>query len=423
MPRRVRLRRSGHRARHRARRRRRRVAVATPCQNTSPSSKPTRRISLRKAEPARRLDAPAHLGHQRQHVVGAPTVVGLDEVGVLVGHRGAAEATTTQPGCVDQRAGADLARHRVDEHRAGVLAAGLVCASPAHDLGDQTGSTRRRHRAAAGARHRATTWSGARPHSIGSASPSSAADRVRSAPAARSKIVTSDQRRRHVGSVTTGVHPDRPADRAGNADGPLEPGESGRRGLAGEHRERHPGRRGHPCRVPVDVDGGVEIGEADRDSGEPGIGDEQVRAATRPPAPAARMRRRLGDGGQLSAIGRRGRTAPPRRRRGRWSSGRAERRAARHRRGRRGRESATLDGVSVDATSSTSDGKRGDVAAPHRDADVAVARARPRGTTTRSSRRGSHTTRRDGIGFGDGVDDQLAGHARDRNACPTGRCR
>ncbi len=48
---------------------------------------------------------------------------------------GGADGEAAQAEPVDQHAGADLAGHRVDEHRAGVLAAGLVLAPPAHDLG------------------------------------------------------------------------------------------------------------------------------------------------------------------------------------------------------------------------------------------------------------------------------------------------
>ena len=47
----------------------------------------------------------------------------------------AADAEAAQPEAVDQAAGADLAGHRVDEHRAGVLPAGLVLPPPAHDVG------------------------------------------------------------------------------------------------------------------------------------------------------------------------------------------------------------------------------------------------------------------------------------------------
>ena len=46
-----------------------------------------------------------------------------------------------------------------------------------------------------------------------------------------------DERRRHVGTVTAGVHPHRAADRAGDADGPLEAGQTGRDGAPGEHRQ------------------------------------------------------------------------------------------------------------------------------------------------------------------------------------------
>ena len=46
-----------------------------------------------------------------------------------------------------------------------------------------------------------------------------------------------DEAGRDVRAVPAGVHPHRPADRAGHADRPLEPGEPGRRRAPGEHRQ------------------------------------------------------------------------------------------------------------------------------------------------------------------------------------------
>ena len=67
--------------------------------------------------------------------------VGLEEVGVLGRDDRAADPEPLEPGGVDEPAGGVAGR--VAEHRAGVGAAGLVLAPPAHDLGDRAPRTPR----------------------------------------------------------------------------------------------------------------------------------------------------------------------------------------------------------------------------------------------------------------------------------------
>ena len=84
------------------------------------------------------------------------------------------------------------------------------------------------------------------------------------------------QARGHVRAVPTGVHPHRPTDRTGHADGPLEPGEAGRGSTAGHDRKTAQRHRRAP-RVPVDVDVGEPLAERDRETAESRVGDQQVR--------------------------------------------------------------------------------------------------------------------------------------------------
>src|SRR6185369_15816728 len=65
---------------------------------------------------------------------GAAALGTLDEVGVLRGDRCRSVYEAAEAGAVDQLAGGELAGDRVDEHRARVLAAGLMLATPAHDV-------------------------------------------------------------------------------------------------------------------------------------------------------------------------------------------------------------------------------------------------------------------------------------------------
>ena len=53
------------------------------------------------AEPARGLDTRTYLDHQCEDIIGATAVVGLDEVGMLVGHHRAAHSVPAQPGGVE----------------------------------------------------------------------------------------------------------------------------------------------------------------------------------------------------------------------------------------------------------------------------------------------------------------------------------
>ena len=82
------------------------------------------------------------------------------------------------------------------------------------------------------------------------------------------------QRGRDVGAVPAGVHAHAPADRARNADRPFEPAEAGTRRAARQHRKADGGAGAHDA--PVDGEG-LEVGpENDRETGEPGIGDEEI---------------------------------------------------------------------------------------------------------------------------------------------------
>ncbi len=72
------------------------------------------------------------------------------------------------------------------------------------------------------------------------------------------------------------VHPDRAADRAGDADRPLEPVQSGRRGAPREDRKGQ--RTAGTYLGPLDLEPLEGRAEGDREAGEPGVGDEEVRA-------------------------------------------------------------------------------------------------------------------------------------------------
>ena len=82
------------------------------------------------------------------------------------------------------------------------------------------------------------------------------------------------QRRRHVGAVATGVHAYRTADGAGYADGPLETGQPGGDGPAGHDGKAGCGTGDH--HGPLDLDAGELLTERHRETGEAGIGDEEV---------------------------------------------------------------------------------------------------------------------------------------------------
>ena len=121
------------------------------------------------------------------------------------------------PRRVDQPAGGDLARHRVDEHRSAVLPTRLVLAAPAHDLGDLA-LGRLTVAATRGRAGRSTTTRSS--GEVRATEPQPERRRARCADHAppqsppRSNTSTSSEARRHVGAVATGVHPHRAADRA-----------------------------------------------------------------------------------------------------------------------------------------------------------------------------------------------------------------
>ena len=261
------------------------------------------------------------------------------------------------PGGVDQPTGR-VAR-RVGEHRAGVGAAGLVLAPPAHDLGDRRPRTGARSPGASAQLGRArTTWCGAERRSGGSRGRERRRAPVHPRPPRRSSTRTLTSARGHVRAVPAGVHPHRAADRAGHADGPLEPGEPGRRGAAGHHRQAGRAAGASPRSPSMSIVGERARPARPPDPAKPGVGDQQVRApaddqhrhrrwpATASATQAERRRRRRPDeqrGGAADPVG------GERRRAGRRGSARApssaaarstDRRRAAHAARRPGRGSA-----------------------------------------------------------------------------------
>ena len=71
---------------------------------------------------------------ERSHISGASAIGSLNEVGVLIGHRRRTKSEAAQADPLDELARTELAGNRVDEDRTGVLTAGLMLATPPHDL-------------------------------------------------------------------------------------------------------------------------------------------------------------------------------------------------------------------------------------------------------------------------------------------------
>ena len=182
-------------------------------------------------------DATLHLGHQRDHVVGAPAVVGLDEVGVLGRHLG----RTRRAGPCSPAA---------SMRRPAESSGGLVNTEPA--FGPPGWCSRRQRTissiSAVGAGRRRPACSPTRPtrrpatarsRSAGRTAPSRSAATHPSSPLARSQTRTLRTDGGHVRAVAAGVHPHRAADRSGHADRPLEAGQPGRgvrRATTGQRR-------------------------------------------------------------------------------------------------------------------------------------------------------------------------------------------
>ena len=344
--------------------------------------------------------------------------------------------SAAQAELVDQRPGAHLARHRVDEHRPGVLTAGLVGPTPCHDLADGRFGVGRSPRAPVAAPRRCT--SAPAPRSL----PRNRRPRSRGADAprhgqGRGPIEVGDgdldQRGRDVRSVSAGVHPHRPADRTRHADRPLEPGQPARRHLAGEHGQRAPTPRRARRRCSASISN--PIGERRRrhdDPREAGVGDEHVRPAPEHRPPAARTpATALAD--TLQVVER----ADPDEHCRRATDPIGGQRADRHvelrrvRRARQRRTSRRRRSRAVDRRARSSAGtpgiehlrrKRRDVAATHRDAHVAGPRLGRHETHEVVPARQPHQPLLR-MGLGHGVHEQLAGDPRDRRRSPRRRCR
>ena len=295
------------------------------------------------------------------------------------------------PARVDQRSGADLARHRVDEHRPSVLAARLVGPSPGHDLADQAGDVvgvavlQLQH----GVEH----------HVLGASaldrkpSPSSSTASVRSAPSTRSKTVTSTNdaamSEPWPPAFMRTAPPIEPGTPTAHSN-PLRPAAAVLRASTGSAT---PAERRHPCRWRVDVDRSRRDRRdrsqfrGTRRRRRAGSNHDRRRAPADPDALGG-----VRDRGQLSPIGdaheQRSRAADP------IGGHRAERDVALHgiaeldepggaraRRRQRRRTSRTSDGSVA--------------MSPHPiEMQTSPSRSSPARNETRSSRRGSHTTRR-----------------------------
>ena len=252
-------------------------------------------------------------------------------------------------------AGADLAGHRVDEHRAAVLPARLVLAPPADDLGDLRLGRLAGRPARRRSRPPSTTSCGPEVRAA-EAQAEVAAGRAHDAgsSASRSTTSTSTSAGRDVRAVAAGVHAHRPADRAGHADRPLEPGEPRRRRARASTGSAHPAAGRRPRAVPsTSIARRASSAMLTAMPGEAGVGDEQVRATPDDEHRAGPTRARgRGDGQAGRRPCGRARTARPGPRPGRWSAAPAARRASasgpstRERRGRRRRQPGAHDAPS-----------------------------------------------------------------------------
>ncbi len=195
--------------------------------------------------------------------------------------------------------GGQLARHRVDEDGAGVLAARLVLPPPAHDVGQH--SLRR------------GTVPGLQPEArrhhdlvIDQIGPSEAqAQRARRhltiLAAAQVEHADPQQGGRDVGAVPARVHAHAAPHRARHPDRPLQPGEPGGHRAAGEDRQAHRAAGHHDA--PVDIDVQARTGRARR----PARGSRR-----RSPAGSSPARRRAPGRRTPGPRGGRGRGRPPR---------------------------------------------------------------------------------------------------------------
>src|SRR3954447_25905574 len=173
---------------------------------------------------------------QRFHVRCRRAVAGLDEVGVFVRNVGAADPHPAQADAIDQLTRGQLAGDRVDEHRAGVLPAGLVLPPPADDLGDLTlGSSNVTDSQLQFGRQDDLVVAEIR-------SAKSQPERFCRSPRRPTleKVEDLDAKEAggDVGAVAAGVHPNRPSYRTWYTDRPFESGESGGGGSPRQDRKR-----------------------------------------------------------------------------------------------------------------------------------------------------------------------------------------
>ena len=306
----------------------------------------------------------------------------------------------------------DLAGHRVDEHRAGVLPARLVLAPPAHDLGDLA-SDAARSPAASRSRRSTHDLVGRRGREPRKRRPSALGGATAAAGASPSQV----ERRRPSTRQAAMSEPCPPA--FIRTAPPIEPGTptahskpvspaaAVRRASTGSGTPP-PARR----RRAVDVDRrrAIAVGAVGERDGDARRTRRRRRAGSsrgRRPAPAGRTpARAAATRARSSSVRDARRTAPPGHRPGRSSAApsgtsrsaagaeharrprrRVERRPSTSRRRRRGRVARSARRAEHLV------GQRRDVAAAHRDAHVAGARPRRRGTRPGRRAAGSHTTR------------------------------
>ena len=306
------------------------------------------------------------------------------------------------PSCVDQRSGTHLAGHGVDEHRPGVLAARLVGATPAHDLADHGLGLGHAIAVARAADARRSPARRRRVRCPGTAARGRSRPDVRSAGMRPSEVDDRDldQRCRDVRAVAAGVHPDRTADRSGNTDRPFEAGEARGRRTGG----RAPATATADRRAPtarstsmsnVSVNAVADTTIPSKPASATSMFDPRPSSSTRSPDASIGV----ADTIEVGRACRPGRTPPPRPRLGRSSAGRSARRA---RRAAPSASSAASIGHPDRRACSASARDVGHRAPrseawrcrriPSRCTRRRLAPRRPR-TRTRSSRRGSHTTR------------------------------
>ena len=180
-----------------------------------------------------------------------------------------------QPAVIDQPAG--RAAGRVREHRARVLAARLVLAPPAHDLVDAEPASLR----CPSGLERGRDDDRARPQCR---MPVAEAELVARDLLYQAVVEIDDTRAadrvRGLGAVTAGVHAHGAADTARDADEESERTHAGRRGLAGEHRQRDRGPGSDLRRIAIDRKVFEVAAEGQRDTVEAAVGDQQVRATS-----------------------------------------------------------------------------------------------------------------------------------------------